>query len=675
MRNLASLFVPYVLSVCLAVPGAPIQGEPLPDSPSPSALSRQVADGDRRGVAPDLAVQLDGPDYPLEATPGRTTTVVVSLANYGGAASNVVLSVDLPSVARFHDVIAPDGWTPSTPPTGGSGPITFRTNELLADPGGRTFVVIMRIDSGASPGSEVPISASASSANGDADLGNNSASSARLLIAAPSSANLSVSLVSPNAAATRGSNLVLQARVQNSGAETATDVVVALAVPTGNSLFATSSSRDSSDVIIRPGSFSPVGSGAVVCFLGPISPNETETVTIGTDVLPTSGESTSAREFVTATSSDAAQADETASLSRSVSGADIRTDLEVSFGDGQSRSDIDELATQFTVRNNGAAAAPGVFFVVLLRGDNRFLEASTSQGMVVAKPTVGSLGAIVVSLGTLQPGAEARIDRVTTAGHGILDGGLPGARNDDSLRLTNGAILDDDPSNNFLGDPALCATGVQVLTSEITWDAPAAGSGDERPAPTNVRVEFGQLPECPDGVVAAAPGIRRAARRDDRRGQARGQVLLYKVYRSRSPNPTPTPRNLFTTVRPSQTGTFAGLPPGGGFFTVTAVYPRGESAPASPGTDCLINSVRMQGKKLLIGGIGFSETAEVRVDGVAFRKRASRLHQEPLPLAPLLQKGKLADGRTAPAAIPQGATVTVEVRNGNGTTSTYMYSR
>jgi hypothetical protein len=148
----------------------------------------------------------------------------------------------------------------------------------------------------------------------------------------------------------------------------------------------------------------------------------------------------------------------------------------------------------------------------------------------------------------------------------------------------------------------------------------------------------------------------------------------YNIYISTTEPVQTVPANLWRTVPATNTAS-APAAPAGSFYVVTTLYncngmivESGSSnqvgVPAGP----TIRSVSVGGK-IKVKGNGFSEGAEVFIDGVGFTKQAGGGGSA------IKQKGRLTDGRRIAEAVPSGRAVLFSVRNTNGGISSLSFTQ
>ena len=125
------------------------------------------------GPGADLSVTKS--DSPDPVVPGANLAYAVNVSNGGPAAATaVVLSDAIPTGTTFVSLVAPAGWTCTTPVGGGTGTVSCTTTSVpLA--GSAAFTLTVRVDPAAADGTTVTNTAGVSSATLDPDPLDNSA--------------------------------------------------------------------------------------------------------------------------------------------------------------------------------------------------------------------------------------------------------------------------------------------------------------------------------------------------------------------------------------------------------------------------------------------------------------------------------------------------------------------
>lgn len=296
------------------------------------------------------------------------------------------------------------------------------------------------------------------------------------------------------------------------------------------------------------------------------------------------------------------------------------------------------------VTNTSPAAPPfgmsatGVEVHMTTPGGTEFALADSTQGSSEGPP-IGEAGEVVVSVGTLGPGASALVTVIVNVT------ATPGQSLDATMTVTS-SDGDSDPSNN------VASTTVPVResgNSTLMWEEPPPpGQGDLLPAPQRLVVQS-----------TGSPAIRE-------RTTGTARLLGYNVYRSNRPGVVPSPGSLLVAVPAGHTSTRAPVAPGGTFFVVTAAYDDGESAPSNEGSAevpaATIVKLKVTASKIIVTGADFTDQLTVFVDGVPFAAPASVKKNN----TRVVQKGLLVTGQTLGQYLAAYPAVLISVRNSNG---------
>jgi uncharacterized repeat protein (TIGR01451 family) len=125
-------------------------------------------------AAADLSVtKADSPD--VSVTAGSNLTYTIAVSNGGtDAAADVALSDSTPASTTFVSFTAPDGWTCTTPASGGTGAISC-TNPSLAAAASAVFTLVVNVDAGTPEGTEISNTASVTTTTEDSNTANDTA--------------------------------------------------------------------------------------------------------------------------------------------------------------------------------------------------------------------------------------------------------------------------------------------------------------------------------------------------------------------------------------------------------------------------------------------------------------------------------------------------------------------
>jgi uncharacterized repeat protein (TIGR01451 family) len=122
----------------------------------------------------DLSITKTGTPDPV--TPGADITYTIVMSNAGPDDALIVTFADpIPTGTTFVSLTPiPNNWACNTPPMGMTGNITC-TNGTIASGGMATMILVVKVDSGAQPGSTITNTATVSSLTADVNPGNNTA--------------------------------------------------------------------------------------------------------------------------------------------------------------------------------------------------------------------------------------------------------------------------------------------------------------------------------------------------------------------------------------------------------------------------------------------------------------------------------------------------------------------
>jgi uncharacterized repeat protein (TIGR01451 family) len=655
-RRGADVFT-FVVKVDEATPDATVITNTVNvSSPDPDPVPGNNMSAETTTVMVPVTVQADlaltKTATPDPAFPGQTLTYTVTVRNNGpNAADGVTLSEMVPVGTTFQSVSAPPGWTCTLPEVGGMGSIVCTTPSLAAD-SIAIFTVAVRVDEFTPSGTVIENSASVlSDSTPDPNQANNFAS-ASTPVSGPASANLAVSMTATPDEVTAGGTITYTITALNNGPNPAIDLSISNPIPTGTS-FVTATASTGGTVTAPSGAAGSV----IVSWPGTTAVGETRTATVVLRVNTTAAVGTIITNRATATSgsldgdlsNNTAQATATVVTDESVPSSN----LSILLGEVPTVVDTGTfLSYTIVVTNNGPDDAENVRIAGSTPENTRFVSVE-SDGTFTGPP-VGGTGAFEVLFASI-PAGESRTITITV--NVIAEGGMS---------LGFDVVVSSDTNDPSADNNAAAATTTVQAGNDVIlqWDPPIECPDDCLNPPlhlqtfpvdgTPAKTFTGQLPAL----------------------MKRNTVTGYRIYRSNNPNVTASPENFFSSVPPNQTSVVVPTAPGGSFFTVTATYPNGESDDTNAASgglpEPIITGVRLKGAKTLVLGEGFTDSVEVFVNGIPFRKNAKVKNEK----GRVVQKGKLLTGQDVDDFIrQQGGVVLISVLNSDrdNAIGTFLY--
>lgn len=593
------------------------------------------------------------------AIPGDQVTYTITAHNSGpAAATNVAVSDAIPANTTFVSASAPVGWTVDAPAAGGTGTVTFSASSL-ANGGSATFTVVVQINGTAQSGTTVTNTATISEAGtSDPNPSNDSASASTTVGDRPSS-DVSLTLsATPNPVAP-GGTITYTIEATNEGPTAASDVVITFAVP-GNTTFA-SATASTGGTCTTP---SVGGTGTVRCTWSGTTPvDTTRTATVVVRVSPSAADGTTIVGNASVASEgldlDLSNNSATERTSVTVEAGDNSADLSITTSSPSSSIDTGEqVSYTITVSNAGPSTAENVVVAGSTPTGTRLVSISPSQGTVSGTPA-GEQGSFRVALGDIPAGGRATITIVVNV---VAPGGV---------MFSNTVVVSSDTNDPGAGNNSATSSTTTVVAgndTRLTWDPPIPCDDDCLNPPLHLQTT------TVDGGTSSATTVPFFT--GTRQQILRNTVIGYNIYRSNQPDVQPTPANYFTSVPASTTTIVAATAPDGSFFTVTAMYPNGESDDTNAASGGLpeptITSFRINGNAVIIEGTGFTDAVQVFVDGIPFGKAAKVKRGN----TRINQKGKLITGQKVSAYLQQqGGVILVSVLNTDQGIGTFLYRR
>ena len=178
-------------------------------------------------------------DAPDPVVSGNDVAYSITLTNNtgggGGTAQNVTVADSVPANTTFVSLTPPSGWSCTTPSAGGTGAVSC-TNPSVPVGGAATFTLVVHVDPGTPNDTVLTNTASVTSATGDQNPGNNSATATTTV---GPSADLAVAKTAP-ATRPNQSDLTYGMTVTNNGVSPAQSVTLTDPLPAGETFVSVS---------------------------------------------------------------------------------------------------------------------------------------------------------------------------------------------------------------------------------------------------------------------------------------------------------------------------------------------------------------------------------------------------------------------------------------------------
>ena len=414
---------------------------------------------------PDLSVTNAAAPATVAAGGSITFTQVVK-NNSTTSSAGATLTQTTPANTTFQSVTAPAGWTCGTqPPVGGTGSIVCSAAGNLAGGGTASFTVVVAVNSTVTSGSTISDSVTVSETLTDPNLANNTAT-ATATVQIP---DLSVTdAAAPNPVATGANITYTQVVTNNNATVAAVGATITQSTPPGT-LFQSVTPPAGWTCPTQP---AVGGTGTIICSAtGTFAASGTATFSVVVSVSPeaTVGSTITNSVTVSETGTDPNSANNTASASVQVQGADLSMTQVASTTAIAPGSTITYTET---VTNNGPNAATGATLYQQTPVNTTFVSMTPPAGWTCGTlPAPGGTGQVICT-------ASAAMNANTTTGNFSFVVTVNGATAAGTV-ITNQA---DVTSQTTDGNPANNGTITSVLV-EISADADLSVSMTALPTP------------------------------------------------------------------------------------------------------------------------------------------------------------------------------------------------
>ena len=342
----------------------------------------------------DLGVTVT--DSPDPVTAGANLTYTVTVGNAGpDPAAAASWNFTLPAGLGFVSLPAVSGWTCTTPAVGAGGTVSCSQPNFAV--GSDVFTLTVAVAPNVVAGTVLSATVSATSASGDPNAANNSATATTT---ASASADLSVTNVAAPATAVSGQPVTYTVTVANAGPSNAANVSLGNPIP-ANTAFAS---------LTSPAGWScttpAVGAtGTVNCTTASLAPS-TAVFTLVVDVFPgTTAATISSTATVSSSTSDPNVGNESATATTPLTAS---ADVSVTSSAPASVIAGQTLSYTITVTNAGPSNASNVLVTAATPPSTTFasVNATGAGGWFCTTPPIGSTGTVSCLNADVGPGSS-----------------------------------------------------------------------------------------------------------------------------------------------------------------------------------------------------------------------------------------------------------------------------
>lgn len=416
-------------------------------------------------LTPDADLSVTNTDTPDPVATGGTITYTQTVTNNGpDTAMNVTVTEALSPSVGFVSLVAPAGYSCTTPAVGASGAITCTTASLTSGASGVFTVVVNVIATSGTVSNTI----TADAVTYDPDASDDSATAGTTIIAA-AVADLSLNKSTAATSAAPGTDITYTITLTNSGPDAAAAVVLTDTLP-AQLLFRS---------IAAPAGFTCTtpavdATGTITCNAASVANGATATFTLVARVAPgaTSGTVTNTAN-VTSTTSDPDSGDRTAPAG-GVALAPALADLSLTKTTATTNATPGtDIQYSIVVTNSGPNAAAAVVMTDTLPAQLLFRSISAPAGFTCTTPAVDATGTITCNSATLANGATATFTLIARVAPGATSGSVINTANVSSTT----ADPDSGDTNGGSGGVALAPASVDLsLTKTTAMNTATTGS-------------------------------------------------------------------------------------------------------------------------------------------------------------------------------------------------------
>jgi uncharacterized repeat protein (TIGR01451 family) len=450
----------YYQDATISAVGNVILPTPTPGStPFPSAPPNTAIPGGDLSVA-----KADSPD-PVVA--GTQLTYTITVDNAGLDSRGVTLTDAIPANTTFASFTAPDGWTTSTPPSGGTGTVTATRSTLTTGDESQEFTLVVNVRPNA--GATVTNTATVTSTTIDPTPANNSDTETTTVGAI---ADLAVTKTDSPDPVPAGANLTYTLTATNAGPSDVQTVALSDVLPAGTTFVSFSQTSGPAFTRTAP---AVGGTGTVTATGATFASGATATFNL---VVKTSSAATQESVINNTVTIESATDDPNLTNNVDTESTTIVTSADLSV----TKSDLpdpvaanENITYTLTVTNAGPSNAQEVSLADVVPANTTFVSFTQTSGpaFTLVTPPAGGTGPVSATSTTLAAGATAAFALVVK-----VSAATPTGTMISNTAAVESSTTDASPANNSDTETTTVSSGADLSVAKTDSPDPVSAGAN-----------------------------------------------------------------------------------------------------------------------------------------------------------------------------------------------------